>query len=74
MLENAAGSLAAMACEPVRPSPTRLWEVTGLEELSSELISREHGCSMLRPHLGSREARIVGGVSELASLSYSAHD
>ena len=36
---------------PVRPSPTRPWEVIGFEELLSELIARAR---MLRPHLVSR--------------------
>ena len=36
---------------PVRPSPTRPWEIVGFEELLSELIARAR---MLRPHLGSR--------------------
>ena len=36
---------------PVRPSPTRPWEVIGFEELLSEPIARAR---MLRPHLGSR--------------------
>ena len=36
---------------PVRPSPTRPWEVIGFEELLSELIARAR---MLRLHLGLR--------------------
>ena len=38
---------------PVRPSPTRPWELIGFEELLSEFIARAR---MLRPHLGSRLA------------------
>ena len=59
VLENAAGSLG-QPC-PVRPSPTRPWEVIGFEELLSEHIARAR---MLRPHLGSRlvSAMLTYGV------------
>ena len=46
---------------PVRPSPTRSWEVNGFEELLSKLISR---AGTLRLHHGSRlvKAMLTFGV------------